>query len=301
MELRNVARQSLATSRLLGIPSASRIYWMKARRGARRDAVVRVPLHGLPSGFWMRPKGSDLDVVLQIFFARDYDLSWCDPYQRHLQRLCDGIREAGHVPLIIDAGANIGASTLWFALNFPGVRIFAIEPDRGNFAVLEKNVEGRPNITLFNAGLWNRSTALSMAHEGGTGWACRVEEAVGGKPRVRGVTVPELLARDATLRPVIVKIDIEGAETELFRGNTDWVDDIPLIVFEAHDNLWEWLGTWQGTGHAFFSVLARRKREYLTRGENVFAFLHPEAVGPPDCVAKSGAESGAAATARQSV
>jgi len=60
-----------------------------------------------------------LDVVLQIFSARDYDLSWCMPYKVYIKELCDQILHDGNVPLIIDAGANIGASTLWFAQNFP--------------------------------------------------------------------------------------------------------------------------------------------------------------------------------------
>ena len=278
--LKTIVERSLATSRLLGFSAASKIYLMKTLPADRREAATRVHLDGVPSGFWIRPKGSDLDVVLQIFLARDYDLSWCMPYKLHIQRLCDQIREAGKVPLIIDAGANIGASTLWFAQNFPDCQIFAVEPDQGNFAMLRRNTEHYPNITLFNAGLWDRSTNLSILSESDNSWGRRVEEEHSGKALVPSVTIPELLAKDANVQPIIVKVDIEGAETALFRSNTEWVDDIPLLIFEPHDNLWHWLGTWQGTGHAFFSTLARRKHEYLFRGENVFAFLHPDGFAP---------------------
>jgi len=85
----------------------------------KRATDARIRLNGVPEGFWIRPKGSDLDVVLQIFSARDYDLSWCMPYKVYIKELCDQILHDGNVPLIIDAGANIGASTLWFAQNFP--------------------------------------------------------------------------------------------------------------------------------------------------------------------------------------
>lgn len=226
----------------------------------------------------MRPNGSDLEVILQIFLDRDYDLSRFQPYKLHVSDLCQRIRREGNVPLIIDAGANIGASTLWFAVNFPDCQVFAVEPDLGNFATLKKNSEGVPNIRLFNAGLWDTPTALSPVIENGTGWGCRVAEKPDGKTKVPSITVPELLAKDERLRPVIVKIDIEGAETEVLRSNNEWVDEIPLLIFESHDNLWHWLGTWQGTGHAFFSTLVRRKREYLSHGENVFAFLYPDAM-----------------------
>ena len=238
-----------------------------------------IRLEGLASEFWVRLQGSDMDVVHQIFSARDYDLSWCLPYKLHIQAVCNRLLERGMTPLIIDAGANIGASTLWFALNFPGCHIFAVEPDHRNFEILRRNVGAVPNITLFNAALWDSPAVLSMVSDNEPGWACRVTEKGNDERDVPSVTMPELLARDETFKPVIIKIDIEGAETGLFRSNAEWVDDVPLLIFEPHDNLWHWLGIWQGTGHAFFSVLARRKREYLMRGENVLAFLHPEAVG----------------------
>lgn len=277
--LKHIFKRSLATSRLLGVAATTKIYLLKTLPTEKRATDARIRLNGVPEGFWIRPKSSDLDVVLQIFSARDYDLSWCLPYKVYIKELCDQILHDGNVPLIIDAGANIGASTLWFAQNFPGCQIFAVEPDHGNFAMLKKNTGLHPNVTLFNAGLWDRPTNLSITSESASNWGRRFEEEVGEATPVPSVTVAELLAKDPKSRPIIVKIDIEGAETAVFRSNTEWVDDVPLLIFEPHDNLWHWLGTWQGTGHAFFSALARRKHEYLFRGENVFAFLHPAPIG----------------------
>jgi len=35
--------------------------------------------------------------------------------------------------------------------------------------------------------------------------------------------------------PFIAKIDIEGAEFDLFRENLEWVDATPIITIELHD------------------------------------------------------------------
>jgi hypothetical protein len=70
--------------------------------------------------------------------------------------------------------------------------------------------------------------------------------------------------------PLIVKVDIEGSEVQLFRSNLEWVEQTPLIVFELHD----WLGGWRGTGHAVFSCLSTHRRDYMQRGENMFSFGH---------------------------
>jgi FkbM family methyltransferase len=274
--LLDLGKRSYLAWRLLGTLSASKLVLMNVLLPRAHETLTRIRLADIPSEFWLRPKGSDLDVILQIFSARDYDLNWCVPYKHHVEQLCAQIRSEGNVPLIIDGGANIGASTIWFATNFAGCQVFGIEPERQNFAVLSRNTTGYSNITLFNAALWDRPEPLSLVLEEGTGWGCRVKERAHDKSIVPTVTVPDLLSRDAKLRPVIVKVDIEGAEAALLRSATEWVDDVPLMIFEQHDNNWEWLGTWQGTGHAFFSVLARRKREYLFRGENVMAFLHPD-------------------------
>lgn len=271
----SLLRQHSRVIRLLGATGALKLYGMRVFSPGASRSAMRVRLPGVPSDFWMRPEGTDLDVALQIFLTKDYDLGWCEPYKLHLEHHCEAIIAEGNVPLLVDAGANIGASTLWFASNFPTCRVFAIEPEEKNFALLQKNVAHCANVTLFNAALWNTPADLSLTSGDGTGWGCRVEEAFGGSA-VRSVTIPELLASDQRLRPVIAKIDIEGAETALLRDDPEWVHEFPLIIFEQHDNLWHWLGMWQGSGHSFFSVLSRRKREYLFRGENMFAFLHPD-------------------------
>jgi FkbM family methyltransferase len=284
--LRYNIKRSIAVSRMLGLPSASMLLSRSLSKLLlhtllRRDnpqAVTHIHPPGCPAGLWIRPQGTDLDVALQIFETRDYDLSWCRPYKEHIEAMCTRIRTDGDVPVIIDAGANIGASTLWFSLNFPDCRVFAIEPDQANFEMLARNTADRPNVTPFHAGLWDRLTNLSVVSNGDDSWGRRVAEDPGRDGKIGSVTIPELLEKEPRLRLLIVKIDIEGAETAVFRSNTEWVDKVPLLIFEPHDNLWQWLGTWQGTGHAFFSALARRKREYMFRGENVFAFLHSDPV-----------------------
>jgi len=269
--LTHTVRRSVAIYRMFGLRYAS---WLLLRPDRMPLTQVRLP--GVLASLWVRPQGSDLDVAVQIFLTRDYDLDWCAPYKRHIEGVCERIRAAGDVPLIIDAGANIGASTLWFSLNYPDCRIFAVEPDRGNFETLARNTERQVNVTRFHAGLWDRSASLSVVSDHDDSWGRRVGEEAGPDAAIASVTIPELLEHEPRLRPLIVKIDIEGAETAVFRSNTEWVDKVPLLIFGPHDNLWQWLGTWQSTGHAFFAALARRRREYLFHGENVFAFLHPD-------------------------
>jgi predicted O-methyltransferase YrrM len=96
---------------------------------------------GRERGFRHRGTRADLGVIEQIFQQQDYSLK---PLQRgaELQALYERIAGAGQAPLILDAGANIGASVLYFAQAFPRARIAALEPARNNFEVLQANIAG---------------------------------------------------------------------------------------------------------------------------------------------------------------
>jgi len=260
--------------RFLG-PRVGYKFYSDRLRADRKKECMSVNVKDIPFEIFIRDNSTDIKILLQIFFERQYDFKCWTPYKDYIEETCKRIVQDGYKPLIIDAGANIGASSIWFALNFPSCQVFAIEPDADNFSMLKRNVEHYSNVTAFNAGLWDTRTNLSILNPTQGAWARRVEEKTSGAT-VPSVTVPDLFDQSEKLRPLIVKIDIEGGETHLLRSHTEWMDDIPLVVFEAHDVLWHWLGPWQGSGHAFFSVLSRRKREYLSRGENMFAFLHPE-------------------------
>lgn len=242
--------------------------------GWRDEVAIPLAGSGMRHVVWARPRSTDMSIFAQIFRWKEYDFSRWSPYADQLSSYYKEIVAAGKVPVIVDGGANAGYSPIWFALRFPHAKVIAVEPDRENFALLQKNVASFPNIVPVEAALWDEKVLVAVFDPDDTAWGRRFEVTNDGLG-MPSVTVPELLDGNDDLVPFIMKIDIEGAETKLFRSNTDWIDNFPLVVFEPHDGLYHWLGPWQGSAHSFFSTLSRRKREYLMHGENIFAFLHP--------------------------
>ena len=171
--------------------------------------------------------------------------------------------ESGSTPVIIDAGANIGLASLWFAELFPLARIFAVEPDICNQKVLEQNIQGRSNIIAVAGGVWDKSTMLHI--ENPDAGAASLRTAEGGD--LRGYTIPEII-KEANGQLFIVKVDIEGAEAALFRSNTDWFAEASLVVLELHD----WLYPGQGTSRNFLRCLSDQPIDLVYRGENMFCF-----------------------------
>ena len=80
------------------------------------------------------------------------------------------------------------------------------------------------------------------------------------------VSIPELVdASKAT--PFLLKIDIEGAEEELFSQNTDRLAAFPLIIIELHD----WMLPGRASSRPFLRWHAEQDRDFVLAGENVFS------------------------------
>jgi FkbM family methyltransferase len=228
---------------------------------------MRVP--GVSQPIWLREGTSDFEIMEQIFLRREYDFAEWRAHHTMIQHAYADILGAGKVPVIIDCGANVGFASIWFAQAFPCAMVYAVEPEPGNFAMLDRNIAPYANVTGIQAGISDRITRVSLRNPEDEPWACQTEETESGG--VETVTIPDLLAASPNSVPLIVKVDIEGYETSLFRSNTAWAEATPLVVFEMHD----WLFAWRGTGDAMLRCLTRRPRDYLVRGENIFSFAHP--------------------------
>ena len=74
-------------------------------------------------------------------------------------------------PFIIDCGANIGLSVIYFKHLYPAARIIAFEPDPQNFAALQHNVQAfaLADVTLYQKAVWNAETELAFQATGSLG------------------------------------------------------------------------------------------------------------------------------------
>ena len=133
-------------------------------------------------------------------------------------------------PYIIDGGANIGMSVLYWKRLAPASEIVAFEPDPAIFAVLERNVRaaGHRDVRLVPRALWSADTTLSFLADGADGG--RVAQEGEGTVRVETARL-----RDYLDRPVeLLKLDIEGAETEVLQDCADRLSAVARLYVEYH-------------------------------------------------------------------
>jgi FkbM family methyltransferase len=169
--------------------------------------------------------------------ARTTDVALC--HEILLRGLYEAeFREAPGV--IVDAGANVGLSSVFYANKFPHSRIIAVEPEPSNYEMLLKNAAPYPGITPVHAALWKENGALNLFDTGAGNTTFQVTETADSKGthgagRVRAVTLESLMADYGLERIDLLKIDVEGAEKEIFEHSSAWIDRVGLIAVELHD------------------------------------------------------------------
>jgi FkbM family methyltransferase len=172
--------------------------------------------------------------------------------------------------VIVDAGAHVGLTAIYFANRFPDARIIAIEPEAKNFELLTRNIAHYPNSVAMHAALWDREGELRVVDPGmGTwGFMTRGEAAqdtisAAFRHMISATTVAAVM-RDHQLESIdILKIDIEGAEKEVFADSTAWLGRVRAIIIELHDRLKP------GCSRSFYNGSNGFDHEQY-RGESVF-------------------------------
>jgi len=137
-------------------------------------------------------------------------------------------------PLILDGGANIGLATLYWKRLYPAARIVAFEPDPTIFQALARNCREWQlgGIELVNRALWTTAGEMSFWSEGAYAGRLLLDDRVDGSPCIR---VPTVRLRDYVQAPVdLLKLDIEGAETDVLLDCADLLDRVEHLFVEYH-------------------------------------------------------------------
>lgn len=203
----------------------------------RKRELLPAKIEGVAAPVYVRVPSTDLRVFEQVVLRKEY--------------LLPARREPA---FIVDAGANIGLTSVLLAKQFPNARILALEPEKNNYELMAKNVAPYPNITPVRGALWSEATELNVVDPGYGNWGFQVEAHSNGASSgasdqmVHAFTV-ETILRDFGVEKIdILKIDIEGSELEIFQGSGRWIDKVDSLVVELH----EFLRT--GCNRAFYNA-----------------------------------------------
>ena len=213
-----------------------------------RKEKIQLRLKNIKHPIILRPGTSDVPLLYHIFVEKEYS-----------------IKPQKEPSFIIDAGANVGFTAVYFANRFPKARIIAIEPEESNFKLLRRNTEAYPNVRCIKAGVWNSNTLLRITNlEKDSKWGFQVEETTTNGPNTcQAISMNSILAEEKKKAIDIAKIDIEGAEKEVFAKNTQWLSKTNLIVIEFHDRMKP------GSSEPFWETIKGMKFKKYKKRKNV--------------------------------
>jgi len=141
---------------------------------------------------------------------------------------------------IIDAGANIGMVTLFFANKYKNAKIISVEPENNNYELLVENTKNYSNITTIKSALWNDCREIYL-YDCDSNWGFQVgidkTDNNDVKQLIKTISISKIMD-DFNIDSIdILKIDIEGSEKEVFESNNDFIKKTNCIIIELHERL----------------------------------------------------------------
>jgi FkbM family methyltransferase len=216
----------------------------KISKAVSGTITVLIPQSKTP--LLLRANTSDVEIFEQIFVHELY-----------------GVPTSSSPKLIVDGGANVGYASVYFANQYPEAQIVAFEPEASNFDMLRINTASYPHIKIFQAGIWSKKTALRIENPEDDKCSFRIEEDSSGEGSITAVTIDDILSSSSAVFIDILKLDIEGAEKEVFENSSSWLNKVGVLMVELHD----WFKP--GCSKAFYSAVSTLNFTESHKGQNV--------------------------------
>ncbi|NJN31780.1 MAG: FkbM family methyltransferase [Synechococcales cyanobacterium RM1_1_8] len=220
----------------------------------------RYPVHikGLQHPVQCRFQTSDDWVLSQIFIDGEYE-------------------QLGNVEapqLILDCGANVGYSAVYFLNKYPQAQVIAVEPDEDNAALCRRNLAPYGDrARVIQSAIWSHSTGLvfEQADSRCGEWGISVRPVKPGeRPALIATDIATVLAESGCDRIDILKVDIETAEAEVFSHNyRPWLDRVGHLAIEIHQVPGD------VCAQAVYQALGHYDCDIWEAGELTFAKLKP--------------------------
>ena len=137
-------------------------------------------------------------------------------------------------PVILDCGAHIGMSILFFKNIYPEASIIAFEPDTHNYELTKKNLENwkYKDVELVKKAVWinNGSIQFNQLNDMGSSIVESGNNNSGDVISVECVRLKDFLVNKVDF----LKLDIEGAEFAVINDCMDKLQNVENLFIEYH-------------------------------------------------------------------
>jgi FkbM family methyltransferase len=194
------------------------------QRYIMRKEMIVLGLVGIKEKIYLRRNSKDINVFQQIFIQQDL-----------------AFIKGRNCKICVDAGANIGLSTIYIKNLFPDAHIYSIEPEFSNVEMLRLNTIGYKDVEIIDKALSEDSNGLFLFDTGkGTdAFQTHRQFAVDiDLLRIESISINELMIQNKLNQLDFVKMDIEGAEAFCINQRAmEWILQSKLLAIEIHEEM----------------------------------------------------------------
>lgn len=135
-------------------------------------------------------------------------------------------------PKIIDCGANIGLSVIYFKKLYPKSNIIAFEPDPEIFNILQSNIKsgGFKNVELIEKGVSDKQEKVFFTPDNSDGGRITSDIDTNKQVSIETVKLSDFLSEKIDF----LKIDIEGEEMKVIKECQNFLKNVKNIFIEYH-------------------------------------------------------------------
>lgn len=200
--------------------------------------------HGLQTLLAYRVSGEivrDLNLPIPFEYERNSVIGEVLFYkggfeEREIAAVCEILRRTAK-PVVLDIGANVGWHSVRWAVGCPDSQIYAFEPAVGTAALL------KTNALLNRVGARVKHVAYAVSDKEGIAEFHECEDSaysslkdtrrkkVISTTHVPVTTVDRFVEEEDITRLALIKIDVEGLETEVLRGSLKTLETLGPDVF----------------------------------------------------------------------
>jgi FkbM family methyltransferase len=205
-----------------------------------------------------RGASSDVWNMQQVFLDRQYDVEIPAPRR------------------ILDLGAYVGYTAVYFANRFPSANIISVEPPGSNFDTLVANTAPYPNIQCLPAAVWHERGELTLEDSSYGDWGLSFGRGNADRPaeKVPGYTITNILEMHDWNGVDLIKCSSHGGRVDtLLRPRPDWLEKTATVITRRGAQGWkagdvEKLGTalpeaeFQRRSHGPLVIFSKRSMEF---------------------------------------
>lgn len=189
--------------------------WLSLRRTSESGEEISVHPRSLSAPLVVRLGTQDTGAVIDNAIRQEYG------------QLPNSVQPK----IIVDAGAYIGDTSAYLLSKYPEAKVIALEPNRESLVLAERNLQAYgARVTIEAAALWSTDGETTFGGEQMGSQAAR-----NGSVVVPTISIPTLMLKHRLPRIDLLKVDIEGAEVEVFcNGAEGWLRKTGAVIVETH-------------------------------------------------------------------